>query len=108
VAARLDADEVLIGADGEVGERCRNHAGPPECLHTFAGEVVGETVLAGWPGLTTRLLDESHPDSHPVGSLAGIVAEAVLPEARELLSRLSPGSRIKKAPEDLFPKATVR
>ncbi|MGC4764574.1 site-specific DNA-methyltransferase [Micromonospora sp. DT46] len=39
---------------------------------------------------------------------AVIVAKAVLPQAQELLSRLSPGSRIKKAPDDLFPKATVK
>lgn len=37
-----------------------------------------------------------------------IVAKGVLPEAEELLSRLSPGSRMKKAPVDLFPRATVK
>lgn len=39
---------------------------------------------------------------------AVIVAKAVLPEAEELLTRLSPGSRIRKAPGDLFPKRTVK
>jgi len=39
---------------------------------------------------------------------AVIVAKAVLPEAAELLQSLSPGSRIKKAPEDMFPKGTVK
>lgn len=38
---------------------------------------------------------------------AVIVAKGVLPEAGDLLQRLSPGSRIKKAPEDMFPKGTV-
>lgn len=38
---------------------------------------------------------------------AVIVAKGVLPEAGDLLQRLSPGSRIKKAPEDVFPKGTV-
>lgn len=38
---------------------------------------------------------------------AVIVAKGVLPEAAELLSALSPGSLIKKAPEDIFPKGTV-
>lgn len=38
---------------------------------------------------------------------AVIVAKGVLPEAADLLQRLSPGSRIKKAPEDMFPKGTV-
>lgn len=39
---------------------------------------------------------------------AVIVAKAVLPEAHTLLQSLSPGSRLRKAPDDLFPKATVR
>ncbi len=38
---------------------------------------------------------------------AVIVAKGVLPEAADLLQQLSPGSRIKKAPEDMFPKGTV-
>lgn len=39
---------------------------------------------------------------------AVIVAKGVLPEAAELLQNLSPGSRIKKAPGDLFPTGTVK
>lgn len=39
---------------------------------------------------------------------AVIVAKSVLPEAAELLQSLSPGSRIKKAPGDMFPKGTVK
>ena len=39
---------------------------------------------------------------------AVIVAKVILPEAEELLAELSPGSRIKKAPRDLFPKRTVK
>ncbi|WP_217376338.1 site-specific DNA-methyltransferase [Paenarthrobacter ureafaciens] len=39
---------------------------------------------------------------------AVIVAKVVLPWADELLMRLSPGSRLKKAPRDLFPKRTVK
>lgn len=39
---------------------------------------------------------------------AVIVAKGVVPEAAELLQRLAPGSRIKKAPGDVFPKATVK
>jgi len=38
---------------------------------------------------------------------AVIVAKGVLPEAAQLLQELSPGSRVKKAPEDVFPKGTV-
>jgi adenine-specific DNA-methyltransferase len=39
---------------------------------------------------------------------AVIVAKGVLPAAEELLTRFSPGSRIKKAPQDMFKKATVK
>lgn len=38
---------------------------------------------------------------------AVIVAKGVVPEAAELLRSLSPGSRIKKAPGDIFTKGTV-
>lgn len=38
---------------------------------------------------------------------AVVVAKSVLPEAEALLGELSPGSRVKKAPSDLFLKATV-
>ncbi|MDP2712556.1 MAG: site-specific DNA-methyltransferase [Solirubrobacteraceae bacterium] len=39
---------------------------------------------------------------------AVIVAKVVLPEAESRLAQSAPGSRIKKAPRDLFPKRTVR
>ncbi|QCU79568.1 site-specific DNA-methyltransferase (plasmid) [Citricoccus sp. SGAir0253] len=39
---------------------------------------------------------------------AVIVAKGILPEAEALLADLSPGSRIKKAPTDMFPKGTVK
>jgi adenine-specific DNA-methyltransferase len=39
---------------------------------------------------------------------AVIVAKSVLPAAETLLHELSPGSRIRKAPDQMFPKATVR
>ncbi len=39
---------------------------------------------------------------------AVIVAKAVLPEAAQLLAEESPGSRIRKAPDELFPKRTVK
>lgn len=42
------------------------------------------------------------------GEKAVVVAKGVLPQAEQLLSELSPGSRLRKAPEDLFPKATVK
>jgi len=37
-----------------------------------------------------------------------IVAKGVLPGAADLLADLSAGSRIKKAPTDIFPKGTVK
>lgn len=39
---------------------------------------------------------------------AVVVGKGVIPEAETLLAELSPGSRIRKAPGDLFGKATVR
>jgi hypothetical protein len=39
---------------------------------------------------------------------AVVVGKGVLPDAEALLAELSPGSRIRKAPGDLFGKATVR
>lgn len=39
---------------------------------------------------------------------AVVVGKAVLPEAEALLAEVSPGSRIRKAPGDLFGKATIR
>lgn len=39
---------------------------------------------------------------------AVIVAKVVLPDASGLLQELSPGSRLKKAPRDLFPRRTVK
>lgn len=42
------------------------------------------------------------------GERAVIVGKSVLPGAAESLAELSPGSRIKKAPMDLFPKGTVK
>lgn len=41
------------------------------------------------------------------GERAMIVAKGVVPEADVLLRSLSPGSRLKKAPADIFPKGTV-
>lgn len=57
-----------------------------------ADEVVVRTVL--------EHLDE--------GERAVIVAKAVLAEAELILAELSPGSRMKRAPNDLFPKKTVK
>ncbi|MGK5171818.1 site-specific DNA-methyltransferase [Geodermatophilus sp. CPCC 205761] len=42
------------------------------------------------------------------GERAMVVAKAVIPDAETLLKELSPGSRLRKAPDDLFPKATVK
>lgn len=39
---------------------------------------------------------------------AMIVAKVLLPNAEALLQELSPGSRLKKAPRDLFPRRTVK
>ncbi|MDV3131449.1 site-specific DNA-methyltransferase [Mycobacterium sp. 29Ha] len=39
---------------------------------------------------------------------AVLVAKVVLPDAQALLAELSPGSRMKKAPRDLFPRRVVK
>lgn len=39
---------------------------------------------------------------------AVVVAKAVLPEAAALLAEKSPGSRVRRAPDGLFPKRTVK
>ena len=38
---------------------------------------------------------------------AVVVGKAVLPEAEQLLRELSPGSRVRQAPDQVFPKGIV-
>lgn len=80
----------LIPNDGIfVGERNRRRLAVADGV---VDEAVVKTIVAN--------LDD--------GQTALIVGKSILPEAVTLLAELAPGSLLKKAPDDLFPKATVK
>lgn len=64
--------------------------------------------LAVIDGIVDETVVHAVVESLDDGELAVIVGKAVLPEAASLLKELSPGSRIRKAPDQIFPKTTVR
>lgn len=73
----------------------------------FAGKR-GRQRLAVIDGVVDEDVVTAVVDSLAAGERAVIVGKAVLPGARELLETRSPGSRIQQAPDDLFPKDTVK
>lgn len=73
----------------------------------FCG-VRGRQRLAVIDGVADEIVVKTVLESLGDRERAVIVAKAVLPEASELLAAASPGSRIRKAPDDLFPKRTVK
>lgn len=73
----------------------------------FAG-VKGRQRLAVVDGVADTAVIGTVVESLGDGERAVIVAKAFTSDALELLSRKSPGSRIKKAPLDLFPTRTVK
>jgi len=73
----------------------------------FCG-VRGRQRLAVIDGVADEIVVKTVLESLGDRERAVIVAKAVLPEASELLATASPGSRIRKAPDDLFPKRTVK
>lgn len=73
----------------------------------FCG-VRGRQCLAVIDGVADEIVVKTVLESLGDGERAVIVAKAVLPEAAQLLAEESPGSRIRKAPDDLFPKRTVK
>lgn len=73
----------------------------------FAG-VRGRQRLAVIDGVVDELAVRTVVESLSEKERAVIVAKGVLPEAESTLAELSPGSRIKKAPEQMFPKETVK
>lgn len=73
----------------------------------FAG-VKGRQRLAVIDGVVDTDVVDAVVDSLGEKERAVIVGKAVLPGARDLLETRSPGSRIKQAPDDLFPKGTVK
>lgn len=64
--------------------------------------------LAVIDGIVDETVVQTVVESLDDGQLAVVVAKAVLPEAAALLKELSPGSRIRKAPDQMFPKTTVK
>ena len=73
----------------------------------FCG-VRGRQRLAVVDGVADEVVIRTVVESLSERERAVIVAKVVLPEADALLDQLSPGSRLKKAPRDLFPKRTVK
>ena len=73
----------------------------------FCG-IRGRQRLAVIDGVADEIVVKTVLESLGDRERAVIVAKAVLPEASELLAASSPGSRIRKAPDDLFPKRTVK
>jgi hypothetical protein len=73
----------------------------------FAG-VRGRQRLAVIDGVADDVVVKTVVEHLGDREKAVIVAKVVLPGAEDLLQELSPGSRLKKAPRDLFPQRTVR
>lgn len=74
---------------------------------TFCG-IKGRSKLAVIDGVVDENIIHSVLQNLGDGYKALIVAKIVMPKAVELLQQLSPGSRIRRAPDDLFPKGTVK
>ncbi|MGC5048923.1 hypothetical protein [Micrococcus porci] len=73
----------------------------------FAGKR-GRQRLAVIDGVIDPDVVQAVAESLGPQETAVIVGKGVLPGAADLLSTLSPGSRIRQAPDDLFPKGTVK
>lgn len=79
--------------------------------------ITGDPVFCGLKGRSKLAVLDGVADENVVRSIlqnlgdgykALIVAKVVLPEAVETLHQLSHGSRIRKAPDELFSKGTVK
>lgn len=64
--------------------------------------------LAVIDGVVDEIVVRTIVESLGEAETALVVGKAVIPAAGALLADLSPGSRIRKAPDDLFPKSTVK
>lgn len=73
----------------------------------FCG-VRGRQRLAVIDGVADEVVVHTAVENLGEKERAVVVAKVVLPEAEARLSELSPGSRMRKAPRDLFPRRTVR
>ena len=68
----------------------------------------GRTRLAVIDGVADEQVVRTVTASLADGEKAVVVAKGVLEDTAELLRELSPGSRLRKAPEDLFAKGTIK
>lgn len=103
--------EVLLSAEATNGAWSKAIAGQLEFTLTpehpvFCG-VRRRQRLAVIDGVVDETVVRTVVENLADNERAVIVGKGVVPEADALLRSLSPGSRIKKAPGDIFPKATV-
>ena len=97
VADRIDGLRQQVGSGLEQNVRqTTEHLGKLQERLAVIDGVVDETIVR-------TVVEHLHEKEKAV-----VVGKGVLPEAEALLAELSPGSRIRKAPGDLFGKATVR
>jgi len=107
-----DGSTVYLSAAATNGEFSKAIAGQLKYRLTsdhgvFCG-VKGRSRLAVIDGVADENVVRTVVSSLADRERAVIVAKAVLSEATELLGSLSPGSRIRKVPNEVFPKATVK
>lgn len=105
-------EEVYLSAAATDGAWSRAIAGQLRFAHTpdhpiFCG-VRGRQRLAVIDGVVDEGVVRSVVEHLGEKERAVIVGKSVLPGAVQTLTDLSPGSRIKKAPNDIFPKGTVK
>lgn len=107
-----DDGEVYLSADATNGAWSKAVAGQLKVTLTpddpvFCG-VRNRQRLAVIDGVVDETVVRTVVEHLGEREKAVVVGKGVLPEAESLLAALSPGSRIREAPGDLFGKATVR
>lgn len=107
-----DDGSVLLSPDAANGAWSRSVAGQLGFSLTpddpvFCG-VKGRQRLAVIDGVVDDVVVEIVAEALGDKERAIVVAKALTPGVQERLTELSPGSRIRKAPGDLFPRRTVR
>ena len=107
-----DDGEVYLSADATNGAWSKAVAGQLKFTLTPADPVFcgvrNRQRLAVIDGVVDETVVRTVVEHLGEKERAVVVGKGVLPEAEALLAELSPGSRIRKAPGDLFGKATVR
>lgn len=108
----VDAGDVFLSSEATNGVWSKAVAAQLKFTLTpdhpvFCG-VRGRQRLAVIDGVADEVVAQTVLEHLGPKERAVIVAKAVLPEATDLLSARSPGSRMRRAPDDLFPKRTVK